>query len=125
MGFEKGFLCSRMLFMDQGALTYMHDCAPVESNGARYEYEMEMERAQLMEERRASVSVQPGESVRKGMALSEAALWVEWINQGRLSAESNSVTLLVALEAGAFLGVLQDQSVAYGLAVVYARKFLE
>lgn len=61
--------------------------------------------------------------IRRGMWLSEGALWIDWENQGRLFADMDCTLMaLHAQDMGRTLLAYRD---AYAMCVVYARSFLE
>eukprot|EP00929_Paragymnodinium_shiwhaense_P100080 TRINITY_DN62125_c0_g1_i1.p1 TRINITY_DN62125_c0_g1~~TRINITY_DN62125_c0_g1_i1.p1 ORF type:complete len:996 (+),score=186.86 TRINITY_DN62125_c0_g1_i1:127-3114(+) len=64
-----------------------------------------------------AVSLSPGKS------LSEAALWLEWSNKGRLVAES--LSYMYALDAMVFGKAMRQHADVHAITVLYARQFWE
>merc|ERR1712003_288919 len=61
--------------------------------------------------------------IEKGMWLSEAALWIDWANTGRLI--SSCLSYLYAIDSNNLARMLGVHPDACAIAVLYARKFIE
>merc|ERR1712151_1373300 len=62
-------------------------------------------------------------SLTEGNSISEAALWMEWHNCGRLTSSTESY--LISLSAPNLEEAVKQHLGAYARAVVYARAFVE
>lgn len=102
--FDKGDACSRMLFIDKGEMMYSETNIHWKPDFADLD------------------NGPPGESLRRGAWVSEAALWIEWRNQGKLTAGCHSVLLSTEFEE--FSGVMHEYKDAYVRAVTYAVKLI-
>lgn len=100
--FDRGDACTRMLWVDQGVLMYSDGVA---------EWSPE-----------TNTDSVPGEALRKGTYISEAALWVEWNNHGRLVAGCQSS--LVAVDATSFSDCLVAYKEAFNRSLQYAQQFI-
>jgi len=103
--FDKGDACSRMLFVDKGEIMYSEGFIKWQPDFRDLDIGP------------------PGEALRRGAWVSEAALWIEWRNQGKLTAAAHSS--LLALESSDFAVVMQEYKDAYTRAVLYAGKFVQ
>lgn len=63
-----------------------------------------------------------GKEVKAGSWVSEAALWTEWINRGRLVAEEHGQ--IYAIEANEFAGTLRNYREAFSLTTLYAQSMV-
>jgi hypothetical protein len=139
--FEKGDACKRMLFVEQNTVLYARlsdeEILDLDSTPpARGLYKsatmnlvskktvsLESKDESIRLSRKTSEEGVAGVVLQRGDWLSEAVLWVDWINAGRLVAGPS--TCLVALYASDFAATLQDYRGAYALSVLFARQFAE
>merc|ERR1719414_170274 len=62
-------------------------------------------------------------SVTQGMWVSEAALWVDWVNHGRLVADTHC--FLVEVGADELAEALREITEVLAIAIIYARRFYQ
>mmetsp|Transcript_103178 Transcript_103178/g.160872 ORF Transcript_103178/g.160872 Transcript_103178/m.160872 type:complete len:148 (+) Transcript_103178:2-445(+) len=117
MYFAKGDACSRMFFVVEGLLVYKWSKkSPRRSQRPPREWDV---RALTS----ATCLLEDEELLKPKRWLSEAALWIEWENQGELIA--CQLCSLLALDAGDFMNVVKLFRDAWARAVLYARVFVE
>lgn len=136
--FHVGDPCSRMIFVDKGQMVYSQrdtvsiepscdfsfPAAPVRPTSMQSTETTRSTKICKMQKAASADNGQDSEwKVYTGMWLSEAALWVEWENQGRLVASEDS--LLMALDSGDLAHTLLAYRDAYALSAIYARRFSE
>eukprot|EP00927_Polykrikos_kofoidii_P042840 TRINITY_DN36889_c0_g1_i2.p1 TRINITY_DN36889_c0_g1~~TRINITY_DN36889_c0_g1_i2.p1 ORF type:complete len:814 (-),score=153.73 TRINITY_DN36889_c0_g1_i2:145-2586(-) len=117
--FKEGDPCSRMFFVVGGMMRY----ALPESDDCQKHREEEAESSFSDDDCALSCPRGLGEHVAEGRWLCEAALWYEWVNQGRL--EATSTAGLLAIEASEFAQALMEFNAAFGAVSWYAGRFAE
>jgi len=100
--FDKGDPCSRILFVHQGYMVYSQTC-PSSTLATEEDF------------------VRPVR-IQRGKWVAEAALWVEWANQGKFSGDSPSV--LLGLEASDLANLMLDYRDIHLMTSLYAAAFL-
>jgi len=129
--FDKGDYCERMLFTDKISCIYgipfdlsLADTSRMMKSSAKASSQAQdsmprpiapNERVQLISE---GVNGKPIRQVRTDSWISEAALWVEWRNQGRMVANAHGVILAVGASALA-TGLRNEHQGAYSLASLH------
>jgi hypothetical protein len=117
--FEKGDACSRVLLVYEGSLMYGQPWGT--SSELKCDDDGDSVSAEVAPEHRPP-NVQCGEVVEAGASLSEPALFVNWVNRGRLVADS--LSYMYSLEVTEFSQVIVKHFDAYASVVLYARKFV-
>jgi hypothetical protein len=115
--FEKGDACSRMLLVNDGCLMYGQPWGSQEETDA-----VDVDDGDSASEVARLPPVQSAEVLEQGAWLSEPALFVSWINQGKLVADC--LSYMYSLEVAEFAQVLVKHLDAYASVVLYARKFV-
>lgn len=139
--FMAGDACSRMLFVELGFLHYVPSSADQKSKYAEGKSESAVVSFDTAEEvvsddspaKKAEILgrtlavegvLKPdGQPIGPRMWLSEAALWVQWENRGKLTASSRGT--LFALEASDFIAAVRLFRDAFVRTSLYARAFAE
>jgi hypothetical protein len=117
--FEKGDACSRMLLVYDGSLVYGQPCSREE---IVIDDECDSGAGAGAGPDRQLPPVRSAEVLEHGKWVSEASLFVLWINRGRLVAEC--LSYMYALEVTEFASVLGKHLDAYASVVLYAREFV-
>jgi len=117
--FEKGDACSRMLLVYEGSLMYGQPWGSTEELEA--DDEGDSASADGLPQQRLP-PVRSAEMLEPGTWVSEPALFVSWVNQGKLV--SDSLSYMYSLEVTEFAQVLVKHLDAYANVVLYARKFV-
>jgi hypothetical protein len=107
--FEKGDICSRMLFVDAGVMIYLSG--------------PELENSEDEPNAMVEVADGIGDVLRKGMFISEPALWCEWQNQGRLAATRHCT--LLSVDADKFADQICKHKDAQAWSVMYAKHLVQ
>lgn len=110
--FEKGDACKRMVFVERGEVIYSKEPA-LAGVGQSTPPDDVLEDFAACPETLV---------LRKGIWLSEPALWMEWFNYGRLVGRVGGA--LLAVDAEQLARLLPNYRDACAMAVVYARWFL-
>lgn len=105
--FERGDACNSMLFVDSGRMHYRVDG---------------WDRASDASSLIPSDVFETGVVLLTGQWVSEPALWVEWVNRGRMVAGAKGC--LFSLEAADFAKLLREYRSVYAIAVLYAKDFI-
>lgn len=131
--FDIGDTCSRMVFVDNGIVSYRRVPRSVcvsndgdDSDPGGMPVRRTWRMSPVMYESSSSTSTVEdarGSVCEKGSWFSEGALWTEWVNHGRLVALRPSHFLV--LEASDYANVLLQSKEAYVATVLYALDFLE
>jgi hypothetical protein len=119
--FEKGDACTRMLLVYEGNLTYgepiVKDLSTVQSTSD------DLDDYPVRNISASSAEIKSALDVRQGELVSEASLFVNWINKGRLYAET--LSYMFSLEVTEFAQAVARFPDAYASVVLYGRTFAE
>jgi hypothetical protein len=114
--FEKGNACTRMLLVYEGSLSYGE---PVIKDRSISDDEDDYPVRNIS----ASTPVKSSHEIRQGDLISEASLFTNWINKGRLHADS--LSYMFSLEVSEFAQAVVRFPDAYASVVLYARAFAD
>jgi len=137
--FDRGDVCSRMFVVDSGYLIYdinaMLDNMPTTTGEAEDCYTPQNGRWTSLQPRAAPStrsseddayvpSAEAGTKRGPGRTLSEAGLWLDWRNKGRLQVGSTTSCVIV-METASLSDCFSSYTQVKALMIVYARKFTE
>eukprot|EP00927_Polykrikos_kofoidii_P049077 TRINITY_DN43208_c0_g1_i1.p1 TRINITY_DN43208_c0_g1~~TRINITY_DN43208_c0_g1_i1.p1 ORF type:complete len:962 (-),score=102.49 TRINITY_DN43208_c0_g1_i1:11-2896(-) len=122
--FDKFDPCSRIILVTDGVLAYGHPKQSALSCDADdYNGDVTAEESEHTPKQNMAAILHDAVVLRGYNAVSEAALWVSWFNQGRLVTES--VSTCFGIEATDLAETITTHHDAFGGSVVYARSFIK
>jgi hypothetical protein len=125
--FDKGDVCTRMLFMDKMTARYVERLIRMQTGGsAMFNDAKEPKKDSWLScQTTASTIVNSSAGLRipAGTWISEPALWAEWLNRGRLITANHGH--MFAVDAMDLAHGLQGHPDALALAVIYAKSLVE